>query len=412
MIDQQDSSALAPSAGEKQQQIKITAEDVANLDKLFAEPSAGEEQHKISAEDLESEDLFAAMAAEEEQPKITAEHQGELEDLFAAIVAALFEEFISGEHPEQSEQQTLIMGTPVSRAQFQRYFVDGWLEKLAKAAGKDRMAVLKRAGKAQTVATHFLHEYTFKLYDLDCQPDDVANYLKCAKRCLASLYLEATKPTPSPLQLRQLAVRFATDPRYPLPGNQGRFTASDCEIVNTDCWEIVDVTPPWESSIGLPAHMLVMDFYSTHVLRLAFNSPPSYSLLIEFIELILRKVPTAEDALLDLLTAEGKRAILEKMEPARWMAYLAYQYVQTKLGKILRDKDAYDWIKERGFEAGHGELGELDDYKLTTLETFQRYLSDARAALGERKYERRCGRPHRSSIIEAEQREYQNADES
>jgi hypothetical protein len=135
-----------------------------------------------------------------------------------------------------------------------------------------------------------------------------------------------------------------------------------------------------------------MDFYSTHVLKLAFSSPPSCAALMEFIELMLGKVPTAEDALREVLTAEDKQSILEKLEPAVRKAYCAYQYVQTKLEKNLRDEDVYNRIKEYGIEADHDELGELDDYKLPKLESFQRYLGTARNALGEAKNTRRRGR--------------------
>lgn len=46
--------------------------------------------------------------------------------------------------------------------------------------------------------------------------------------------------------------------------------------------------------------------------------------------------------------------------------------------------------------------GEMIDYRFPSLDTFTRYLSEARAVLDERKYTRRKGRSFGKSIVRSE----------
>jgi hypothetical protein len=72
------------------------------------------------------------------------------------------------------------------------------------------------------------------------------------------------------------------------------------------------------------------------------------------------------------------------------MAYLSFLYAESKKGTRLEDRPAYDWLKEYGIDAD--DSGKLVDYELPSFLTWTRYLRQARAATGERKYTPRAGR--------------------
>lgn len=94
-----------------------------------------------------------------------------------------------------------------------------------------------------------------------------------------------------------------------------------------------------------------------------------------------------------------REAVWGQLGPAVRKAYLAYQYAETMNGRRLEDREAYEWLKEHGFDQGKGDLGELTDYELPdSAETFTRYLTGARRSLGESKYTRRAGRKTGRSI--------------
>lgn len=99
------------------------------------------------------------------------------------------------------------------------------------------------------------------------------------------------------------------------------------------------------------------------------------------------------------LTTAQHRKRLQNMMLAHRKAYLAFEYVQSKAGKRLEDREAYNLLKEEGIPDNAGDRGELTDYELPdSFETFRRYLSEARKLLDENKNKRRKGRPHGSSI--------------
>jgi hypothetical protein len=92
-------------------------------------------------------------------------------------------------------------------------------------------------------------------------------------------------------------------------------------------------------------------------------------------------------------------------------AYLAFEYAESMNGRKLEDREVYEWLHEYGIDTEKGDVGELTDYELPgSLETFRRYLSTARKALGENKYTRRGGRKHGGSIVRSNQIEYQRGD--
>lgn len=105
-------------------------------------------------------------------------------------------------------------------------------------------------------------------------------------------------------------------------------------------------------------------------------------------------------------------SVLRQLEPAVRKAYLAYRYAESCAERQLEDREAYDWLRENGFDQGKGDLGELTDYEIPgSLETFRRYLTAARKPLGESKYTRRGGRKHGRSITRGNEIEYQKGDD-
>ncbi len=104
-------------------------------------------------------------------------------------------------------------------------------------------------------------------------------------------------------------------------------------------------------------------------------------------------------------------AILSRLKPAVRKAYLAFQYAETMNERRLEDREAYEWLRENGFDEDKGGLGELADYELpNSLENFRRYVGTARQKLGENKYTRRGGRRHGGSIVRSSEIEYQKGD--
>jgi hypothetical protein len=83
-------------------------------------------------------------------------------------------------------------------------------------------------------------------------------------------------------------------------------------------------------------------------------------------------------------------------------AFLAFEAVARKKEKRLEDledHEALKLLKEEGVPDDADDRGELIDYKPPkSVETFRKYLSIARRALGELKYTSRRGRAHGKSI--------------
>jgi hypothetical protein len=119
--------------------------------------------------------------------------------------------------------------------------------------------------------------------------------------------------------------------------------------------------------------------------------------------------PPVQPAIASRATRE---TALRKLEPAVQKAYLAYQYAEGKAEKRLEDREAYEWLRENGIDQDKGDPRELTGYEPPdNVETFQRYLSAARKALGENKYTPRGGRKHGPSIVKGDEIEYQRGDD-
>ena len=102
-----------------------------------------------------------------------------------------------------------------------------------------------------------------------------------------------------------------------------------------------------------------------------------------------------------------RREVLAGLQPADRKAYLSYQYAETMAERRLEDREAHDWLKENGIDAGKGDVGELDSYELPpNYETWRRQVSEARRLLGEQKYTPRKGRSTGRSIVSGQEIEY------
>jgi hypothetical protein len=93
-------------------------------------------------------------------------------------------------------------------------------------------------------------------------------------------------------------------------------------------------------------------------------------------------------------------AKLESLAPADRKAYLAYQAIESKEGRRLKDREAFDLLKEHGLPDEARDSGELTDYELPFgFDTWARSLRNARLKLGEQKNTRRAGRVAGKSIV-------------
>ncbi len=93
-----------------------------------------------------------------------------------------------------------------------------------------------------------------------------------------------------------------------------------------------------------------------------------------------------------------REEVLRGIKPACQKAYLSYEYAESKAGKRLEDREAYELLEEEGIPTDKGNSGELTDYELPDFPTWSRYLRTARNALDEQKYTPRAGRKTGRSI--------------
>ncbi len=110
-------------------------------------------------------------------------------------------------------------------------------------------------------------------------------------------------------------------------------------------------------------------------------------------------------------TAAAREERIQKMAPAFRRASFAFEYAESKAGKRLKDREAYDLLKEEGIPDDKGDLGELTDYQLPAFDTWTRQLRAARSALGEQKHTARAQRATGKSIVRPDQIEQPERDE-
>jgi hypothetical protein len=87
---------------------------------------------------------------------------------------------------------------------------------------------------------------------------------------------------------------------------------------------------------------------------------------------------------------------LAKLTECERKAYLSYNYAETKEGRQLSDREAWEYLKEHGIG---DDGGELSHYQPPLRETYTDYMSRARAKLGELKYTHRGGRAKGSRSV-------------
>lgn len=83
---------------------------------------------------------------------------------------------------------------------------------------------------------------------------------------------------------------------------------------------------------------------------------------------------------------------VSKMPKRFRLAYRAAEYAALKSGKELKDREAFDWLEQNGF----------DDYELPMYDTFTDYLTSARKETNEPRKTRRQDRTCRSVIRQSE----------
>lgn len=106
-------------------------------------------------------------------------------------------------------------------------------------------------------------------------------------------------------------------------------------------------------------------------------------------------------------TKDSRDTLIERMDRADRLAYLAFLYAESTKGKRLEDRDAYVLLSDEGIPDNAGAKGDLKGYKLPCFDSWSRYLRTARELLGEQKYTCRNGRPHGRSITKGDRIEPQ-----
>jgi hypothetical protein len=107
-------------------------------------------------------------------------------------------------------------------------------------------------------------------------------------------------------------------------------------------------------------------------------------------------------------SAVGYKQKFQMLKRSVQLAYLAFEYAESKVGKQLQDQEAYNLLREEGMP-GEAEGGErLTGYCLPAFTTWARQLRDARRALGEQKNTSRRGRSIGKSIQRESQIERQH----
>ncbi|MDA1052996.1 MAG: hypothetical protein O3C40_21290 [Planctomycetota bacterium] len=132
-------------------------------------------------------------------------------------------------------------------------------------------------------------------------------------------------------------------------------------------------------------------------------------------ELALVKPSKDEIQVYDLTPSERLIA-LARLDRRYRRAYLSLMYAELKAGRELDDKTAYETIcrgeSDEQILDRHPELRELSGYSPPdTLKTWREYVSKARTALKENKYDRRHTITPGRSVVKGDPIEHQERDE-
>ena len=104
----------------------------------------------------------------------------------------------------------------------------------------------------------------------------------------------------------------------------------------------------------------------------------------------------------------NRYAALETLQPKEYKAWLSFEYAETKAGRRLQDRDAWDWLTENGTDSTGS--GELANYELPAFDTWARYLRIARNAVGEQKHRRRTPPTPGRSVVRGDKLDRQKPD--
>jgi hypothetical protein len=108
------------------------------------------------------------------------------------------------------------------------------------------------------------------------------------------MYLELSRPQPSPTELRRLSIRYAIDPRKPVDGDVRRFRRQRLE----SSWKIEEASSPTLAriSVDLP-YIVVAHPHAVPLLDLVMGEIPRHQELISLIEDIFGGRPSEADGL-------------------------------------------------------------------------------------------------------------------
>ena len=178
---------------------------------------------------------------------------------------------------------------------------------------------------------------------------------------------------------------------------------------------------PLEETIELPRKLrrLVYRLWEKAEFALLHQSVSAQDEILELVRQLCPGNNAASDPS-EVEQAEGtdertRQERIAKLPRAIRRAFLAFEAVARKKEKgleDLKDHEAHKLLMEEGVPDDADDRGKLIDYKPPkSVETFRKYLSKARRALGEPKYTSRRGRAHGKSIVRQDQIEPSDNDD-
>lgn len=118
------------------------------------------------------------------------------------------------------------------------------------------------------------------------------------------------------------------------------------------------------------------------------------------------RASTADDATLwdrgATGAADAPSSGSKNLQKCKRLAYRAFQFAESRLERTLEDREAWEYLKEHGIPKDHDDLQDLHSYELPSFETFTTYLSHARRALDDLKYDKGNRRQSKSVVKQSE----------
>ena len=165
------------------------------------------------------------------------------------------------------------------------------LEEVTDARLDEQIAALRRSAEADADAlVVYLDDWVKHFQAIGCPCSQIANYFRLARQTLASLYFAAARPTPSPTEVKLLALRYALDARQGAQGPPDRFLLKRCD----QYWEVRAHPEMALPELPYPPQV-VRDPFAVRLLDLVFRGRWEPYPLVELIESLLggnRPAPT------------------------------------------------------------------------------------------------------------------------